>query len=140
MNNEQTHILIVDDEPKICQFLEMLLRREGYSAASVYNASDALNYIERETCDLVITDLMMPGMGGLQLIETLRRQSPSVGVIAMSVLGFDAFPRARDLGASYTFEKPFKVSEVLSAVHGLVGTAPSAPGPSASKPGRSGAT
>ena len=68
---EEPRILIVDDEPKICHFLEVLLRREGYRVGSVLNGADATMLIEKGGYEMVITDLKMPGMDGFQLIKRL---------------------------------------------------------------------
>lgn len=119
-------ILIVDDEEYIRSLLRRALVRGGHTVVEALDGNEGLRrFEETEGVDLVFTDLMMPGMGGLELIEAIRERSHEVPIIAMSVLGHDAFPRARKLGASATFEKPFSLPDVLSAVTDFLGS----PGP-----------
>ena len=113
-------ILIVDDEEYIRSLLRHALSGAGHTVLEAANGNEGLEQFQRADADVVLTDLMMPGMGGLELIEALREVSAEVHIIAMSVLGHDAFPRAQELGASYTFDKPFSIPEVLLAVEKLL--------------------
>ena len=113
-------ILVVDDEEYIRSLLRHVLSQAGHTVLEAANGNEGLERFQQTDVDIVFTDLMMPGMGGLELIEALRVASAEVHIIAMSVLGHDAFPRARELGASSTFDKPFSVSEVLLAVDKLL--------------------
>ena len=75
---EPTKVLIVDDEPKICQFLEVLLQREGHTVSSVQRATDALSRIEQEDFGLVLTDLKMPGMDGFEFVSRMKALRPEL--------------------------------------------------------------
>ena len=70
--SEEAAILVVDDEPKICSFIEVLLRREGYRVDSALSADQAIEKVKQTEYQLVITDLKMPGMDGFQLVKQLR--------------------------------------------------------------------
>ena len=64
-------ILVVDDEPKICEFLQTVLRKEGYRVESVLNGQTALEELRDSSYNLVISDIKMPGMDGFELASAL---------------------------------------------------------------------
>ena len=69
-------ILIVDDEQSMTQFLGIVLRKEGYQVASTNSGKDALEKVRGESFDAVITDIRMPGMDGIQLLEGIKKIDP----------------------------------------------------------------
>ena len=120
---EQNNILIVDDEPKICQFLEVLLRREGYRVGSVFNAADALVVVEKGPYDLIITDLKMPGMDGFELIGRLKQIRNDIPIIMITGYAtVETAVKAMRYGVDDYVTKPFNVEElrkvIARALHG----------------------
>jgi len=77
-------ILVVDNNEMLCRISCDILRAEGYHAVPVVNAAEALEAFEREDFDLVVTDVGMPGMSGLQLAQSIRSKKPAFPVIAIS--------------------------------------------------------
>lgn len=77
-------ILIVDDEVSMGEFLTLLLSKEGYRVRATTSGRDALEILEGEPCQLMITDLRMPEMNGLDLIREARRRFPELGVIVIT--------------------------------------------------------
>jgi len=77
-------ILVVDDEQSMTQFLSIVLRKEGYSVATVNNGRDALEKVKTEGFDAVITDIKMPGMDGIQLLHGIKKHDPALPVIIMT--------------------------------------------------------
>ncbi len=77
-------ILVVDDEQSMTQFLGIVLRKEGYQVTTVHNGRDALDKARAEAFDVVITDLRMPGMDGIQLLQGLKKLDPALPVILMT--------------------------------------------------------
>src|SRR5262245_24915120 len=77
-------ILVVDDEQSMTQFLSIVLRKEGYSVATVNNGRDALEKVKTEGFDVVITDIKMPGMDGIQLLHGIKKHDPALPVIIMT--------------------------------------------------------
>src|SRR3972149_6628042 len=69
-------ILIVDDEPSMREFLEIMLTREGYKVATASDGKDALNMLNKQMYDVIISDIQMPGMGGLELLKSIKDLSP----------------------------------------------------------------
>lgn len=77
-------ILIVDDEPSLCESLEMLLTEVGYEVSTAVDGFDALLRLKTFTPDVIISDLNMPQMSGFELLSVLRRRFPEIAVAAMS--------------------------------------------------------
>ena len=115
------YILVVDDERSFRVLLGELLRQAGYEVSVAGAAEEAREAIAQRRPDLVITDIMMPSKGGLELIPEIRQESLEVKIIAMSALGYDALPKAIELGADHTFELPFDPRELVAVVGELVG-------------------
>jgi len=77
-------ILVVDDEQSMTQFLSIVLRKEGYSVTTVNNGRDALEKVKSDGFDVVITDIKMPGMDGIQLLHGIKKHDPALPVIIMT--------------------------------------------------------
>ena len=107
-------ILIVDDEEALRHMLILLLNREGYSSTAVANGEAALAELERERYDLVLTDVRMAKMGGLELVDELRRRKVATTVIVMSAFGsIDLALQAMKRGAYDYISKPFRPDEIV---------------------------
>jgi DNA-binding NtrC family response regulator len=77
-------ILVVDDEQSMAQFLGIVLRKEGYQVTTVNNGRDALEKVKAETPDVVITDIKMPGMDGIQVLQGIKKLDPAIPVVIMT--------------------------------------------------------
>ena len=116
-------ILFVHDDPEIVEVGEHILRRAGFQVMSSQNGRQALAMFDRQTIDLVITDLVMPELDGLELIKELRRRSPALPIVAISGDFGGRFLRvAALLGAQGSLLKPFSREELLEAVQAVLGT------------------
>lgn len=116
---EGKRILIVDDEKKVAFFLQESLEGLGgnYQVVSVETGEQALKEIGRGPFDLVVTDLRMPGINGLELIERLRRVSPATPIILITAYGSDEVEaEARRLRAYRYFAKPFHIEDFTQTV------------------------
>lgn len=111
---------MADDDPGIRRTLSIALTRAGYSVAEAGDGTQALRIWRDQGADLVITDLHMPDKNGLELLLELRRDSPSLPVIAMSDGGWskqvELMGDAKLLGAVQSVAKPFRLDEMLAAV------------------------
>jgi CheY-like chemotaxis protein len=83
-HGSKPQILVVDDEPNIRQCLGLLLMASGYDVAEAENGVSALSHLDRTVPDLIVTDLNMPQMSGIELISHVRSRFPSVSIVAMS--------------------------------------------------------
>jgi len=114
-------ILVVDDERDICRALEFLLSREGYKVAVTYSGQDALKKIESEDFDLVISDLKMEGLDGMQVLERALNLRPNLMVILMTAFAsVESAVEAMKKGASDYIVKPFINEDVKMTVRRLL--------------------
>ena len=112
MVDEKHKILIVDDEPQITRVLKTTLSSHGYSTRTAADGDDAVQVIKEWSPDLVITDLRMPNMDGIQLCRHLRTKS-QVPIIVLSVRGEERTKvEALDAGADDYVTKPFNTNEL----------------------------
>ncbi|MFQ5329671.1 MAG: sigma-54-dependent transcriptional regulator, partial [Thermodesulfobacteriota bacterium] len=106
-------ILIVDDEQSMCDFFGIMLKREGYRVTTVSSGEQAIEYLRKNSCSLVITDIKMPGIGGIDLLKQVKELSPETIVIMITAYAsVDTAIEAMKLGAYDYFTKPFKVDEI----------------------------
>jgi two-component system, OmpR family, KDP operon response regulator KdpE len=109
-------ILIVDDEPQITRVLRTSLVSNGHEVTVARDGADALEKFLKAEPDLVITDLAMPGMDGIELTKEIRERS-DVPIIVLSVRSNDLFKvAAMDEGADDYITKPFSIQELLARV------------------------
>ena len=110
------NILVVDDEPQITRVLKTTLSSQGYGVRSAGNGQEALDEMRGWSPDLVITDLRMPKMDGLELCREIRSKS-TVPIVVLSVKGEEAVKvQALDAGADDYVTKPFSVNELLARI------------------------
>lgn len=108
-------ILIAEDEPLILQTLELKLKKEGYEVVGCPDGLDAIQKIDAEQPDLVITDIMMPYMSGLEVVRKVKQDGmgKSIPVIVLSTMGQESIvEEAFELGADDYLKKPFSLSEL----------------------------
>lgn len=113
-------ILIIDDDAEILRALRKVLEAEGHSVTEAQDGKTALRHFAGDPADLVISDVYMPEMDGIEFLIRLKEAFPETRVIAMS--GGGHLPKDRvlgaasELGAEGILEKPFTVEEVLKVV------------------------
>lgn len=113
---ERRNILVVDDEPQITRVLKTTLSSQGYAIRTASDGDEALQVMKEWTPDLLITDLVMPHMNGLELCRHVRAKSP-LPIIVLSVKGEEKIKvDALDAGADDYVTKPFSVNELLARV------------------------
>lgn len=110
------NILVVDDEAQITRVLKTTLAAQGYAIRTASDGEQALQEMKGWSPDLVITDLRMPNMGGLELCRSIRSDS-RIPIIVLSVRGEEAIKvEALDAGADDYITKPFSITELLARV------------------------
>jgi two-component system response regulator AtoC len=110
-------VLVVDDEENLRLVLRTLLRRHGYEVETAESGEDALGMVDSFGPDVVLTDVRMPKMGGLDLLTTLKAKGNEATVIVMSAYGnMDLALEAMKAGAYDYVQKPFKPDEVVLAL------------------------
>lgn len=113
----EEQILVIDDEPEVLAVMVDVLGQEGYSLRSTSDSREASKFLEETAFDVIVSDIMMPHLSGLQLLEVAKRQNPDVQVVF--VTGYstrEVALEALNKGASSFLEKPFQTHQLLAAV------------------------
>jgi two-component system KDP operon response regulator KdpE len=119
--NAQLRILVVDDEPAIRRFLRTSLGAQGYSVLEAEDGETGLAMVRRNAIDVLVLDLGLPGIGGLDVLKRLRDEGSSVPVIVLSSRTDEAGKvAALDIGADDYVTKPFGVDELLARIRAAV--------------------
>ena len=117
-------IIIIDDDNAVRGTMRVILERAGYQVIEAADGQDGIERYRDAHADLVITDLFMPGIDGIETIQTLRNEFPDARILAVSGGGsVDAegpLTDARLLGADATLAKPFAIDELLRRVGDLI--------------------
>lgn len=114
MADPLANILVVDDTEAICKALRDVLTMAGYGVRTAPSGERALQILETAQMDLVITDLKMSGISGIQLLKKVKEKSPATPVIILTGFGdMDSVVEAMHLGVADYLKKPFSVNEVL---------------------------
>lgn len=123
-------ILVVDDDPDVAEAIQAILERGGFHVVVANGAEAGLEALQKQEFEIVVTDLIMPKVNGLELIRRLRLQHPRVRVIAISgggslgplslkpdAISTHAFiAAARDAGAEEVLTKPFDMDDMVAAI------------------------
>jgi len=113
---EKLRILIVEDEKQMAMFIEMELTHEGYEADISYNGIDALEKIQKNKYDLIILDIMLPGLNGIEVCRKVR-ESYNMPIIMLTAKS-DVKDKVKglDMGANDYLTKPFAIEELLARI------------------------
>jgi two-component system response regulator PilR (NtrC family) len=117
-------ILVIDDDDQVRDVLRLMLEHDGYVVDEASNGYDGVKCFQEKNADLVITDILMPGMGGVQTIMELRLISPEVKVIAISggdQIAAEYYLRViKNVGTLHEMQKPIIREELLQTVRALL--------------------
>ena len=111
-------ILIVDDEENSRTGLSKILTKYNYDVITADTGSEALKCLKKKHCDVILTDMRMPGMSGIDLLKKVKEVSPEIGVIIFTAYGeVDSYLEAMNLGAFEYLNKPVKVDELKKVIN-----------------------
>ena len=120
-NNSVVRILIIEDDEEMRALLKDSLLEEGVEADSATNGSEALRKLVKESFDLVITDIRMPGLTGLDILPVIKRLQPNASVIVITAFGSEeVYRRSFEKGAAGYLEKPIHMERLKTLVHEMV--------------------
>jgi CheY-like chemotaxis protein len=118
-------LLVVDDEPNICRMVAAVLGRSGFAVETATGGEEALERFRGETFDLLLTDIKMPGMTGLELLQRCREIRPGLPVIVFTGYATaESAAAAVRTGADHYLRKPFDINELRRVVTATLGRAP----------------
>ena len=120
MDNKK-RILVVEDDEEMRSLLKDFIEAEGFEIDSVGNGSEAFRILVRELFDLVITDIRMPGLTGLDIIPGIKKLQPETPIIAITAFGSEeVHRRAMERGATAYLEKPLRFHELKTMIHEIM--------------------
>lgn len=120
-----TRVLVIDDDESVCMSLDIWLRHKGYHATLANSGRLGVETFRTHPFDLVLVDIFMPGMDGIETIKRFRQHAPRVPIIAMSGFTFrdsssvhapDFLGMATKLGATFCLRKPFGPQQLKAAM------------------------
>lgn len=115
--DSQSTVLIVDDEVHIRRILCRMVRQAGYSVTEAASGDEALGYLDADGFDVVISDIRMPHMDGLQLLNRIKHSHPQTSVVMMTGYAGDyPISRIMSAGADHYIAKPFGNADVAAAL------------------------
>jgi len=111
-------VLVVDDEQKVLRFMEINLRLRGLEVFTTTSGEEALELVKSVKPDIVLLDIIIPGMDGFEVLKTLRAFSPlPVIVFSASITNYD---EAMRLGANAFISKPFQINDMMNSINILL--------------------
>ncbi len=114
-------ILIVDDDPRVCEILSLYMQKEGFQVITSQNGEKALEIVDQESIDLIILDIMLPQMDGWEVCRVLRNKNSQIPVLMLTAKTEDYEKIiGLDLGADDYVEKPFNPVEIVSRVKAIL--------------------
>lgn len=118
----EQNVLVVDDEEVIRDVCSQILSGEGYRVTTAASGKEALHLVSENEYDAVVTDIMMPDMSGLELLEVIKSTNMKVSTVVITGLGtFDMATQSDRLGAREFVVKPFTPDELSQAVRKALG-------------------
>jgi CheY-like chemotaxis protein len=122
VNGERATILVVDDDPAILKLISSVLEQEGFSIINSFNGKEALKQVEIHQPQLILIDMVMPEMDGVEFIRLLRKSKKSIPLIVMSgnLTGIKFLGSVKLLGAEANLIKPFGILELQQTVEGVL--------------------
>lgn len=115
---EERKLLIVDDQKGIRILLEEIFKNEGYTTYEAANGESAIEIVNQHRPDIVLLDMKIPGMDGLEILKKIKSLNKEIKVIMMTAYGeLDVIKETRELGALMHFTKPFDIDELRHAVN-----------------------
>jgi len=119
-------ILIIDDDEAVRESTQMILNVHGYQACVASGGQEGLNSLTHQQFDIVITDILMPAVDGIETIREIRKRHPAMKILAMSggdrSARYNSLISAHALGADQIMKKPFGEDMLLAMIRGLAGT------------------
>lgn len=119
-------IVVIEDDDQTAKLIKIILEGAGYEVANLYHGVDALQYLAKESFDLVLLDVRLPGYDGFEILNWLRtksgRKATPVIMLSADVMK-SSHQRAFDLGAADYIDKPFQLDDLVNRIERVLKTA-----------------
>ena len=123
-NSDKPHILVVEDEDSLARFLQLELKHEGFQVETAQNGYEALGKISEGSWDLVLLDLMLPGLGGYEVCRRVREYTGIPIIMLTAKDGIMDKVKGLDTGADDYITKPFAIEELLARIRARLRQSP----------------
>jgi two-component system KDP operon response regulator KdpE len=121
LNENQSTVLIVDDEPSIRISLRTILSGLGFAVVEAARGEEAVSLVRTAHVDIVLLDINMPGLGGIEVCRAMRKNAPHLPIVMLTVQGSeDRKVEALDAGADDYITKPFRLRELIARIRAAV--------------------
>ena len=115
-----SRILVVDDDVSLCELLEVVLKEEGYQVSSVHCGESALSYMEKTSVDLVLLDVMLPNLSGMQVARRICQRFATPILMLTALNDEQSMLEGYQAGADQYIGKPFNVAELLMRIKAIL--------------------
>lgn len=113
MGQKQRRVMVIEDDQEMRLLLEDFIQEEGYEVRSTDNGSEAFRILAKDEFDLIITDVRMPGLSGLDILPGIRKLQPHSAIIVITAFGSEeVYTRAIERGADGYLEKPISLEKL----------------------------
>lgn len=110
MSQKQGRVMVIEDDREMRSLLEDFIQEEGYEVRSADNGSEAFRILAKDEFDLIITDVRMPGLSGLDILPGMRKLQPHSAIIVITAFGSEeVYTRAMERGADGYLQKPISL-------------------------------
>lgn len=121
--NTKPSVLLADDDRLTCLMISKVLERNNFNVTTVENGLDAINLSKEQDFDYLITDIMMPGVEGIEVISEVLQYNPMIKIIAISSDGLvghsTLLTLAKTMGASATIQKPVRADTLINTIESI---------------------
>ncbi|MBN2372164.1 response regulator [bacterium] len=110
LKTKEKQILVIDDEEMLCETLKDILQEDGYNVRTSVNALSGLAEIEKDAPDLIISDIKLPDINGIDLIKRIKQERPNIEIIIITAFGeAESYLQAKEKGAFEYITKPINI-------------------------------
>lgn len=120
--NHKKRIMVIEDDAEMRSLLKDFFKEDGYAVSLAGNGAEAFKKLHKETYDLIITDIRLPGWTGLDILPGIRKLQPKIPLIVITAFGSEEiYSRAVEKGATAYLEKPICFNKLGVLIHEMIG-------------------
>ena len=121
MDDHKKRILVIEDDEEMRSLLKDFIEEEGFQADTIDNGSEAFRILAKESFDLIVTDIRMPGLSGLDVLPGIKKLQPEAPVLVITAFGSgEVCRKALERGATAYLEKPIHLINLRALIHEML--------------------